>query len=72
MRGCKAPTPIGGVDTHFTDFDAMSGGMHNGELLILAARPSMGKTAFAMNVAENVTVHGASSGAVRQPGNVRD
>ncbi len=50
----------GGVDTHFTDFDAMSGGMHNGELLILAARPSMGKTAFALNIAENVTLLGGA------------
>lgn len=50
----------GGVDTHFTDFDAMTGGMHNGELLILAARPSMGKTAFSMNVAENVALLGGA------------
>jgi replicative DNA helicase len=48
----------GGVDTHFTDYDAMSGGMHNGELIILAARPSMGKTAFALNIAENVSLLG--------------
>jgi replicative DNA helicase len=48
----------GGVDTYFTDYDAMSGGLHNGELIILAARPSMGKTAFAMNVAENVALRG--------------
>ncbi len=48
----------GGVDTFFTDYDAMSGGLHNGELIILAARPSMGKTAFAMNVAENVALRG--------------
>ncbi|MCC6508539.1 MAG: AAA family ATPase, partial [Pirellulaceae bacterium] len=48
----------GGVDTYFTDYDAMSGGFHNGELIILAARPSMGKTAFAMNVAENVALRG--------------
>ena len=46
----------GGVDTHFTDYDAMTGGLHNGELVILAARPSMGKTALAMNVAENVVL----------------
>ncbi len=46
----------GGVDTHFTDYDSMSGGLHNGELVILAARPSMGKTAFAMNIAENVVL----------------
>lgn len=52
MKGTHA---VGGVDTHFTDYDAMCGGLHNGELVILAARPSMGKTAFALNVAENVS-----------------
>ena len=45
-----------GVLTHFTDFDEMTGGLHNGELIILAARPSMGKTAFAMNIAEQVAM----------------
>ena len=45
-----------GVLTHFTDFDQMTGGLHNGELIILAARPSMGKTAFAMNIAEQVAM----------------
>jgi replicative DNA helicase len=45
-----------GVATHFTDFDQMTGGLHNGELIILAARPSMGKTAFAMNIAEQVSM----------------
>ncbi|XZE19157.1 replicative DNA helicase [Pirellulaceae bacterium SH449] len=45
-----------GVMTHFTDFDAMTGGLHDGELIILAARPSMGKTAFAMNIAEQVAM----------------
>lgn len=53
MKGTHA---IGGVDTHFSDYDALSGGLHNGELVILAARPSMGKTAFALNVAENVAL----------------
>ncbi|MEZ6091074.1 MAG: replicative DNA helicase [Pirellulaceae bacterium] len=46
----------GGCDTLYADFDAMTGGLHNGELAILAARPSMGKTAFAMNIAENVSM----------------
>lgn len=46
----------GGVDTRFADFDALTGGLHNSELIILAARPSMGKTAFALNIAENVAV----------------
>jgi len=46
----------GGCETGFTDFDTMTGGLHNGELIILAARPSMGKTALAMNMAENVAL----------------
>ncbi len=45
---------IGGVETGFTELDALSGGLHDSELVILAARPSMGKTAFAMNIAEHV------------------
>lgn len=55
MKGTFA---VGGVDTHFRSYDEMCGGFHNGELVILAARPSMGKTAFAMNVAENVVLQG--------------
>ncbi len=46
----------GGAETGLTDFDTMTGGLHNGELIILAARPSMGKTALAMNIAENVSI----------------
>jgi replicative DNA helicase len=46
----------GGVDTGFTDLDNQTSGLHNSELVILAARPSMGKTAFAMNIAENVAL----------------
>jgi replicative DNA helicase len=44
------------VDTGFSDLDKLTGGMHNKELIILAARPSMGKTALAMNIAENVAI----------------
>jgi replicative DNA helicase len=47
---------IGGVETGFTDLDSLCGGLHNSELVILAARPSMGKTAFAMNIAEHVAI----------------
>ncbi|MEL7267280.1 MAG: replicative DNA helicase, partial [Planctomycetota bacterium] len=46
----------GGVDTHLTDFDAQTGGLHAGELIILAARPSMGKTALALNISEAVAM----------------
>jgi replicative DNA helicase len=46
----------GGCDYGYRDLDAQTAGLHQGELVILAARPSMGKTAFAMNVAENVAM----------------
>lgn len=46
-----------GAETGLTDFDSMTGGLHDGELIILAARPSMGKTALAMNIAENVAIN---------------
>lgn len=45
---------VTGVLTHFQDLDKMINGMGNSNLMILAARPAMGKTAFALNVAENV------------------
>src|SRR6478752_10151875 len=47
----------GGCDFGFRKLDEKTAGLHQGELVILAARPSMGKTAFAMNVAENVALH---------------
>ena len=47
---------LGGVETGFTDLDTLCGGLHNSELIILAARPSMGKTAFAMTIAEHVSI----------------
>ena len=46
----------GSVETGFADFDQLTGGLHNSELIILAARPSMGKTALAMNIAESVAI----------------
>ncbi|NUQ63388.1 MAG: replicative DNA helicase [Pirellulales bacterium] len=45
-----------GLPTGFTDLDNMTGGLHESELVILAARPSMGKTALATNIADYVTV----------------
>ncbi len=48
---------LGGVETGFTELDTLCGGLHNSELIILAARPSMGKTAFAMNIAEHVSIN---------------
>lgn len=45
-----------GIPTGFTDLNRLTGGLHDSELIILAARPSMGKTALALNIAEYVTV----------------
>src|SRR6202021_1156278 len=48
---------ISGLSTGFKRFDEMTGGLHGGELFILAARPSMGKTALALNIAQHVATH---------------
>ncbi len=48
---------VTGVRTGFYDLDRMTAGLQGGDLIILAARPSMGKTAFALNIAEHVAVH---------------
>jgi len=48
---------ITGLATHYTDFDRMTSGLQNSELIIIAARPSMGKTAWAINIAQNAAVH---------------
>jgi replicative DNA helicase len=50
------PSDITGVPTGFHDFDRMTSGLQSGDLVILAARPSMGKTALAINIAENVAI----------------
>lgn len=47
---------VGGIETGFHDFDDMTGGLHGSELVILAARPSMGKTALALNIVEHVAI----------------
>ena len=47
---------ITGLATHYADLDEMTSGLQKSDLIIIAARPSMGKTAFAMNIAENAAV----------------
>lgn len=47
---------ISGIPTGFKDFDKKTSGLHNSEFVVIAGRPSMGKTAFAMNIATNVAV----------------
>src|SRR3989442_4125678 len=48
---------ITGISTGFVEFDRMTSGMHPAEMIVIAARPSMGKTAFAMNIAEHVAIN---------------
>src|SRR5438874_3950601 len=47
---------ITGLETHYKDLDDLTSGLQPSDLVIIAARPSMGKTAFAMNIAENAAV----------------
>src|SRR6266852_233337 len=48
---------ITGIPTGFTELDHMTDGMHPAEMIVIAARPSMGKTALAMNIAEHVAIN---------------
>ncbi len=48
---------ITGLETHYKKLDQLTGGLQPSDLIIIAARPSMGKTAFAMNIAENAAVN---------------
>jgi len=47
---------LSGVGTGFGDLDRMTNGLHGGEMIVIAARPSMGKTSLAMNIAESVAI----------------
>ncbi len=49
---------ITGLSTSYTDLDNMTSGLQDGELIIVAGRPSMGKTAFSMNIAEHAAIKG--------------
>ncbi|OQX48005.1 MAG: replicative DNA helicase, partial [Candidatus Sedimenticola endophacoides] len=49
--------PITGLSTGFADLDNMTSGLQNSDLVIVAGRPSMGKTTFAMNIAESVAIN---------------
>ena len=51
------PNDVTGVPTGFIDLDRMTAGLQAGDLIVLAARPSMGKTALAINIAEHVALN---------------
>ncbi len=53
-----------GLETGFFELDDMLNGLQGGDVIIVAARPSMGKTAFAMNIIDNICVHHAKPAAI--------
>jgi replicative DNA helicase len=55
---------VTGLATYYIEFDRMTSGLQESELIIIAARPSMGKTAWAINIAENAAVRGGKVVAV--------
>ncbi len=55
---------VTGVATGFEDLDRMTAGMQRGDLIIVAGRPSMGKTAFSMNLAQNASLRSDEEGVV--------
>jgi replicative DNA helicase len=56
----KQSREVTGLATDFTELDRSTSGLQKGELIIIAARPSMGKTAFSVNIAQNAAInHGA-------------
>jgi len=76
------PSDVTGVPTGYADLDRMTSGMQEGDLIVVAGRPSMGKTALALNIGEHVALHtkmpvavfsmemGASQLALRMIGSV--
>ncbi|MCG2633409.1 MAG: replicative DNA helicase, partial [Gammaproteobacteria bacterium] len=60
----NSDSPITGLATGFTDFDSKTSGLQPGDLVIVAGRPSMGKTSFAMNLAEHAALRSGKAAAV--------
>ena len=57
------PGQLTGVPTGFAQLDSLTSGLQAGDLIILAARPSMGKTAFSLNIAQNAATRGTAGAA---------
>ncbi len=56
----KDKSKASGLKTGYRSLDSLTNGLHSSDLIIIAARPSVGKTSFAMNIVENVALQGAS------------
>ncbi len=55
-KAARSNTSITGIETGFKDFDRLTAGLQNSDLILVAGRPSMGKTAFALNIAQYAAV----------------
>lgn len=60
----KDPNSLRGLSTGFTDLDAITNGLQNSDLILLAARPGVGKTSLAMNIVTNAAVDGQKNCAI--------
>ena len=58
MERFQNPQTFHGIETGYTRLDKLTNGMHGGELIVIAARPGVGKSALAMNIVENVAKQG--------------
>ncbi len=55
---------ITGINTGFDELNRRTGGLHGGELILIAGRPGMGKSSFAVNIAEHVSIHDGKTVAI--------
>ncbi len=55
---------VTGISTGFIDIDKRTAGLHGSELVLIAARPGMGKTSFALNIAQNAAIHSHATVAI--------
>ena len=63
-QASKQKGHITGLETGFRDLDFKTGGLHKSDLILIAARPAMGKTAFVLNLAEYIVLHSTKTVAV--------
>ncbi len=63
-QASKSEGVISGLKTGYTKFDNMTSGLHDGQLIIIASRPGMGKTSLALNIAQNVGTQEKKSVAI--------
>lgn len=67
QEASEHPDSIAGIPTGFRDLDRMTGGLQCGDLVVIAGRPGMGKTALAMNIAEAVAIGAREAVALFSP-----